>query len=225
MKVFVNFGHGGNDSGSIGNGLKEKDLTKKIGQKVVSLLKEYDLTVKSFQQSGSQSLTHVTNEANKWGADLFLSIHINAGGGTGFESFIFNGNVSRETSLLQNAIHSEIMKSIKSYGINDRGKKKANFHVLRETKMIACLTECLFIDTKKDANLLKSNKFINDIAKGHVKGIVKFTGARKKKTENSDNSTYFRVVTGSYKNRKNAEKQQKKLKEKGFDSFLVAYKE
>lgn len=225
MKVFVNFGHGGNDSGAIGNGLKEKDLTKKIGEKVVSLLKEYDLTVKKFQQSGSQTLKHVTDEANKWDADLFISIHINAGGGTGFESFMFNGSVSNKTSSLQNYIHSEIMKSIKKYNVTNRGMKRQNFHVLRETKMPACLTENMFIDTKKDADLLKNNNFINDVAKGHVNGIVRFTGAKKMKTEDSDNSTYYRVVAGSYKNRKNAESQQKKLKEKGFDSFLVAYKE
>ncbi len=224
MKVFVNFGHGGNDSGATGNGLKEKDLTKKIGQKVVSLLKSYDITVKSFQQSGSQTLKHVTDEANKWGADLFVAIHINAGGGTGFESFMFNGNVSRETSSLQNDVHNEIMKLISKYGVTDRGKKKQNFHVLRESKMPACLTENMFIDTKKDADLLKNDKFIDDVAKGHVNGIVKFTGAKKKKTEDSDNSTYYRVVAGSYKDKKNAEKQQKKLKEKGFDSFLLAYR-
>lgn len=224
MKVFVNFGHGGNDSGAIGNGLKEKDLTKKIGEKVVSLLKDYDVTVKSFQQSGSQTLKHITDEANKWGADLFVSIHINAGGGTGFESFMFNGSVNSKTSSLQNAIHSEIMKSIKKYNVTDRGKKKQNFHVLRETKMPACLTENMFIDTKKDADLLKNNNFISDVAKGHVNGIVRFTGAKKMKTENSDNSTYYRVVAGSYRNRKNADSQVKKLKEKGFDSFIDVFK-
>src|SRR5699024_934042 len=224
IKLVINKGHGGNDSGAVGNGLMEKVLTKKIGDLIINKLKDYDIEVKSIQQSGNQSLTHVTNEANKWGADYFLSIHINAGGGTGFESFIYNGNVSRKTFDFRETVHNEIMKSIKGYNVRDRGKKRANFHVLRETKMAAMLSENMFIDTKKDSDLLKDEKFLDKIAQGHVNGIVKYLSLKKKKTEYSDNSTYYRVVVGSYKNRKNAENQQKKLKEKGFDSFLVAYK-
>ena len=226
MRVFINLGHGGSDSGAIGNGLKEKDLNLKIGKIVYDRLKDYDLTVKMFRNNDTYySLKRITDEANKWKADVFVSIHINAGGGTGFESFIFNGIVSRETNKLQNDVHNEIMKAINKYNIRDRGKKKANFHVLRETKMPAVLTENLFIDTKKDADLLKNDKFINDIATGHVNGIVKFTGAKRVKTEYSDNSTYYRVITGSYRNRKNAEARVKELKKKGFDSFIDIYRE
>lgn len=220
MRVFVNYGHGGNDSGAIGNGLKEKDLTKKIGDQIVKLLKDYDLTIKSYQQKGSQTLRDITNEANKWKADILISVHINAGGGTGFESFIFNGKTSLKTVKLQDEIHKGIMGAIKKYGVKDRGKKKANFHVLRESNMSACLTEILFIDNKKDADLLKQDKFIQDVAKGHVDGIVKFTGTKKKKKENSDTPTKYRVVVGSYKNKNNAVKQMEKLKKDGYNSFI-----
>ncbi|GAJ44909.1 hypothetical protein GT2_23_00630 [Parageobacillus thermoglucosidasius NBRC 107763] len=50
--------------------------------------------------------------ANKLKADYFISIHINAGGGTGFESYIYSGNVSSATIAYQNVIHAEIMKAI-----------------------------------------------------------------------------------------------------------------
>ena len=55
------------------------------------------------------SLQQRTNAANSWGADYFLSIHINAGGGTGFESFVDKG-VGAETLKYQSIIHEEIMK-------------------------------------------------------------------------------------------------------------------
>lgn len=236
MRVFINLGHGGRDPGAVGNGLKEKDLVLKIGKIVYDRLKDYNLTVKMFRDDDTfYSLRRITDEANKWKADLFISIHVNAGGGTGFESFIFNGNVSRETNRLQSDVHSEIMKAVNKHNIRDRGKKRANFHVLRETSMSAVLTENLFIDTKRDAELLRSDKFINDVATGHVNGIVKFTGAKRVKTErvqtervnteDSDNHTYYRVVTGSFRNRENANNRVEELKKKGFDSFIDIHRE
>src|SRR5690625_2874261 len=124
------------------------------------------------------SLSEIANIANRNYADIFVSIHINAGGGTGFESFIFNGNVSNKTVVNQSFIHAEIMKNIK--GVRDRGKKRANFAVLRQTAMPAILTECLFIDTKADADKLKQSSFIDALAKGHAEGVAKVLKLKKK---------------------------------------------
>ena len=147
-----------------------------------------------------------------------------AGGGTGFESFLFNGTVSASTNKLQNYIHDEIMKKIK--GVKDRGKKKANFHMLRESRMIAVLTENMFIDSTIDSDLLKNETFINQLAEGHVNGIVKMYGLKKKKVSNvsSKGDIFYRVVAGSFKDRKNADEQVKKLKKLGIDVFIDVYK-
>ena len=233
VKLYLDIGHGGSDSGAIGNGLKEKDLTLKIGKKINELLKSYDgITVKMSRSTDKTlSLRQRTNEANSWGADLLLSIHINAGGGTGFESFIYNGSVQKNTPKLQNNVHSEIMKVLK--GVRDRGKKKANYHMLRESKMPALLTENMFIDTKKDADQLKKQSFINQVAQGHVNGIVKMYGLKKKKNSKpskpskpstNKGDVFYRVVAGSFKNRKNADEQVKKLKKQGYDVFIDVYK-
>src|SRR5699024_12830610 len=90
--------------------------------------------------------------------DLFLSIHINGGGGTGFESYVYNGAIELKTEKVRTTIHNEIMKLIH---VTDRGKKKKNLHVTRESRANALLTENLFIDTKKDADKLKKQSFIN----------------------------------------------------------------
>lgn len=228
VKLYLDVGHGGSDPGAVGNGLKEKDLTLKISKKINDLLKDYEgITVKMSRSTDKTlSLKQRTDEVNKWGADLLLSIHINAGGGTGFESFIYNGSVSSNTVKYRDTIHNEIMKQLK--GIRDRGKKRANFHMLRESKMPAILTENMFIDTKKDADQLKKQSFINKIAQGHVNGIVKLFNLKKKKTASKPSTnkseTFYRVVAGSFKDRKNAEDQVKKLKKKGFNSFIDVYK-
>ena len=181
VKIFIDPGHGGSDPGAVGNGLREKDLTLKIAKHIQDYLKGYNCSVK-MSRTGDKtlSLAQRTNDANRWGADYFLSIHINAGGGTGYEDYIYNGvSSTSKTAKLRDTIHKEISKVLTKYSITNRGKKKANFHVVRESRMPAMLSETLFIDTSKDAKLLKDNKFLKDIGQAHAKGIVKAFGLKK----------------------------------------------
>src|SRR5690625_1767351 len=172
VKIFIDPGHGGSDPGAVANGLREKDLTLKIAKHIRDYLKNYNCSVK-MSRTGDKtlSLAQRTNDANKWGADYFLSVHINAGGGTGYEDFIYSGGVSSKTTSARNTIHSEITRQISD--VRNRGKKRANFYVIRETKMPAMLSENLFIDTKADADKLKDNAFIDKVAKGHAIGLAK----------------------------------------------------
>lgn len=179
MKVFIDPGHGGKDTGAVAHGLREKDLVLTIAKRVRKILKDYQgIQVKlSREDDNFLELTERIQIANSWGAAFFLSIHINAGGGVGFESFIFNGNVSNATVAYQNIIHAEIVKAI---GGTDRGKKRANFAVLRTSAMPALLTEGAFIDNPSDAARLKDLKFLEKLAEGHAVGIVQAFGLKKK---------------------------------------------
>src|SRR5690625_222137 len=175
VKIYIDAGHGGHDPGAVANGLREKDLTLKITKHVRDYLKNYNCSVRmSRTNDKTLSLAQRTNDANRWGADFFLSIHINAGGGTGYEDYIYNGlSNSSKTAKIRGAIHKEISKVLTKYSITNRGKKKANFHVLRESKMSAMLSENLFIETTKDSKMLKDNSFLKAIGEAHAKGIVK----------------------------------------------------
>src|SRR5690625_1147834 len=170
-KIFSDPGHGGTDPGAVGNGLREKDLTLTISKKIESILKGVATVKLSRTNDKTLSLAQRTKMANDWGADYFLSVHINAGGGTGYEDFIYNGSVSSKTISIRDTIHAEIVKQIPE--VRNRGKKRANFHVVRETRMPAMLSENLFIDTKADADLLKSNAFLDKVAVGHANGLIK----------------------------------------------------
>lgn len=173
LKVFIDPGHGGTDSGASDNGLKEKDVTLTIAKRIQTLLLKYkDVEVKlSRTKDMTLSLKQRTDMANKWGADFLYSIHINAGGGEGYEDFIHNHlSDSSTTAKIRDIIHAEITKAV---DFKNRGKKKENFHMLRESDMPAVLTESGFIDNKSDASKLKSDLFLDKIAKGHVNGLVK----------------------------------------------------
>lgn len=181
VKVFIDPGHGGGDPGAVGNGLKEKDLTLAIALECRRvLLEEYEGIEVKMSRTGDTypSLSARAKMANDWKARLFVSIHVNAGGGTGFESYIFNGGgVSAQTIDWRNQIHKVIAAGS---GFKDRGQKKANFQVLRETKMPAILTENGFIDHKEDAAKLRDPAFLKKLGLLHAEGIAKALGLKKK---------------------------------------------
>ena len=226
-KIFIDPGHGGNDPGAVANGLQEKVLVLKIAQYMKELLADYEgVQVKmSREKDVFISLSERARLANSWGADYFVSVHVNAGGGTGFESFVHTSQASR-TVALRNVVHDEIMRMLSS--VRDRGKKAANFAVLRLTRMPAILTENLFVDHPEDARKLKDSAFLEKVARGHAEGIAKAFGLKKKpqsppKNENAGD-VWYRVVTGSFRDRENAERRVAELKKAGFESFIDVYR-
>lgn len=222
--IMIDPGHGGTDPGASFRGDLEKDFNLTIALKVRNHLQaNYEGTiVLTRDKDQTMSLNERTNLANSTNADFFLSIHHNAGGGSGFESYIFNGTVPQQTIDHQNIIHEEIMKTIQAkYNIRDRGKKRANFHVLRETKMDALLLEILFVDNSNDLALLNNPSFIEDVAKGIAVGVAKALSLPEKTSSAPSTDQLNKVIAGSFKNRSNAEQRVTFLTSKGIDSFIV----
>ncbi|USK68405.1 N-acetylmuramoyl-L-alanine amidase [Peribacillus asahii] len=222
VKFFIDPGHGGKDPGAVDNGLLEKDLTLKIAKCVKDLLEDYEgVEVKMSRTDDTfPSLSDRTNAANNWGADFFLSIHINAGGGVGYEDFVYPD--SSKSIAYQNVIHTEITKQI---DMKDRGKKQGNLHVLRESNMPAILTECGFIDNKGDAAKLKEDDFIEKLAVGHVNGLVKAFGIKKKVSTKpavkASETKFYRVQVGAFQNKEYALALAAELKKKGYSAIIV----
>ncbi len=224
VKVFIDPGHGGNDPGAIGYGLQEKQITLIIGQHLRDYLVEnyQDVSVRMSRSTDKTvSLLERTNNANQWGADLYISIHINAGGGSGFESFIFNGKFKNKSSTeqIRSVIHDTLTSEM---GWRDRGKKEANFHVLRETSMSAVLTESGFIDHRADASNMRSSSWLESIASSHAQGIARALNL-KKKVKQTLTDSFYRVVSGSFLSEKNARDKVDTLKKKGYESYILPY--
>ncbi|MCM2589039.1 N-acetylmuramoyl-L-alanine amidase [Rossellomorea marisflavi] len=220
MKVImIDPGHGGSDPGASYKGHEEKyyNLLIALGLRDF-LLKHYQVNVIMTRESDRElSLEERSRLANARGVDFFLSIHHNAGGGTGFESYIYDGKVSNDMVSLQATIHNEIVSSISKYSVVDRGKKRANFHVLRETTMNALLVEILFIDRDTDVALMQSAAFRSDVVSGLGKGLAKalvLPDAQK---------AVFKVIAGSFGDRKNAEERVEELSRRKIDSFITSF--
>lgn len=220
-KIVIDPGHGGSDPGAVYGGHQEKKFNLQIALKVRDYLRDlYEVNILMTRTTDKTvSLRERTDFANSQQADYFCSIHINAGGGSGWESYIYNGTVSDKTIKAQNTIHSKVMSVLSSkYGVRDRGKKRANFHVLRETRMPAILTENLFIDTTRDLNLLTNATFIRDLAHATGEGIAQALSLK------PIGNILYRVIAGSFQNKENAANRKQFLEQNGIEALIIEIK-
>ena len=228
VKIALDAGHGGTDNGASGNGIHEKDITLAIIKKIHALLNQYE-NVEIIETRPSDvfvSLDERCNIANKFGADVFLSVHINAGDPTahGFESHRYNGTQDPKTIAYQNTMHSAIYNAIKGNNITDRGKKASNFAVVRQTTMPAILTENEFITNATEAGLMKQESFLQTVAQGHVNGFEQFLGLKKNTNAPPTapiNGKLYKVQVGAFSDPDNADKLYKDLLAKGYSAYIV----
>jgi N-acetylmuramoyl-L-alanine amidase len=227
VKIYLDGGHGGRDPGAVGNGINEKDINLQLVKKIEEILKKNYQDVEIMQTRTTDvflSLSQRTDKANKWGADYFISCHVNSStsaSANGFGSHIYIKTDSK-TKAFQNVMHEEIMRKIKPFGVTDRGKKQNDFHVLRESHMTAILTENLFISNKADSDKLKRADYIQATAEGHVIGLEKFIGLKKsQQPPESTTDTLYKVQVGSFTEKKNAEELSLQLKKDGYKPFIT----
>lgn len=184
MLVCIDPGHGGRDPGAVGNGLREKDICLRLGLGLKDyLLNHYPVSVVMTRQSDvAMSLGVRATLANNRGADVFISLHINGHSNTsaqGYEDFIHTSRAAR-TVRLQNALHPHVASVWTNVGRANRGKKSANFAVLRQTSMPAILLENGFISNQRDAQLLSDSGFRAALVGAMGEGLAAAHGWRRK---------------------------------------------
>ncbi len=112
--------------------------------------------------SVGHSLQQRVVKANKFAADIFVSLHFNAFNGRAYGSEIF------VLSKAGAAIAKPILQNIVALGYTCRGVKQGGFYVLRHTSMPAILIECAFVDNKKDMAIYDAEKMAEAIVEGLV---------------------------------------------------------
>lgn len=169
-KVFISAGHGGADSGAVGNGLKEKDINLVVAKRVRDILKLKGFTVKMSREGDEDdSVREEVKECNAFNPDISVSIHTNAGGGDGFEVFCNKANV--RGVLLSSHIEQEVLK----IGQNSRGIKGGmHLYYIKNTKCTAVLVETAFIDNKDDVSIINTKEKQIRYADAIADGILAF---------------------------------------------------
>ena len=209
-KIYINPGHSDTYPGAVGYET-ERRLNMKVSQfQRDYLLANYDCEVR--MNPGSMgNLNAIAQDANTWGADLFVSNHFNAGGGDGYEALVHN-----ESRIPLGQIFE---KHVKAIGQNSRGVKlRPNLAVLRLTDMPAVLNEGAFVDNQKDIADWNEDAELQKMAVAYAKATAEALELEQKAAQET---VLYRVQVGAYREEENARAMQEKLKAAGFEGFVV----
>ena len=138
--IALDAGHGGWDSGAIGNGLQEKILTLKIAQYCREELEQYEGVKVVMLRDSDASLTsnNSTREelqrrcdvAHENHANFYMSFHINSGGGAGAEVWIPTESTWYQTFHEEGAsVGNKVLDRITALGLSNRGLKEGHYEV------------------------------------------------------------------------------------------------
>ena len=183
IKIYIDQGHNpvNPNAGAEGNGLREQDLVYVIGQRLADLLRanpDYEVRLSrpsrdtQLGTSNGTSLSARVNDANRWGADYFISLHTNAAASSsanGAEAYVYSRN-TRAFDFAEDILDGLISET----GLRDRGvKARPGLYVLRKTQMPAVLVELGFITNPGDAALMRDEPGL--FAEGIYRGILEYT--------------------------------------------------
>ena len=210
--VFVlDAGHGGWDSGAVGNGLREKDLTLQIARYCRDELQKYAGVRVIMTRDSDASVTGVANTTNELiaraqiardnNASLFMSFHINSGGGTGAEIWIpRQASWYSSFNELGESLGQDVLNRLASVGLVSRGTKN-DYYDLNGTQLYypdgsnadslsvirncrqygipAVLVEHGFIDNSYDAGLLANSLYLQKMGQADALAIANQFGLSK----------------------------------------------
>ncbi len=194
--VVVDFGHGGSDDGAVGyKGVKEKDITRAVGKRLIRLLQQRGINVR-VTRKGDETvlLDERTKKANRFeNAVLFISLHANSSQNRkvlGIETFCIDPllfsyphqqskdrfsqlPVCLNSCHCADMVHSHLMRTINSFDKNsiDRKVKRAVSQVLLGAQIPAILVELGFVTHAHESQLLQDSSYQQLLAQGIAQGV------------------------------------------------------
>ncbi len=165
-KYNVHGGHNKKVPGASGY-LDEVTEDRKVKDAVIKYLRAAGHTVYDCTDDAgttqSKNLANIVAKCNAHsGITLDISIHLNAGGGTGCEVYYTSSKGKTYAGKVSAAV-------AKALGIKDRGAKESDIlYVLNHTTAPAILAECCFVDNKTD----KAAWDVDKCAKAIVEAVI-----------------------------------------------------
>ena len=197
-KVVLDSGHGGEDPGTIANGITEKDYTLKISEYIHNRLDEMGVPNKMTRTS---DVTLTPSERPKKvqgfygnGSDVIVvSNHINAGGGDGAEIIYALRNNDTFARKIANEFENAGQNVRKYYQRRLPSNPAKDYYIMRDTpNNETVIVEYGFADsTGDDVSQLKNNW--ENLAEAVTKAIVEYAGG---KYVAPAGSNYYTVKSG-----------------------------
>jgi N-acetylmuramoyl-L-alanine amidase len=191
IKIALDAGHGLYTAGK--RCLKKIDesetrewfLNDRIADKLEELLIYYDCSVLRVDDTTGNvdiSLTDRCKMANNWSADVYISIHHNAGvnGGVGGGIEVYYYGTSAERKRQAKSLYNMLIKYTGLVGNRNEPVKNSGFYVIKNTKMPAFLIENGFMDSVTDTPVILTNTHATQTAQGILDFLIKEFGLKKK---------------------------------------------
>jgi N-acetylmuramoyl-L-alanine amidase len=239
FKIALDAGHGYNTPGK--RCLKSIDpletrewwLNDRICDKVEEKLKAYDgyslLRVDDTTGKTDVTLAERVRKANNYNANIYLSVHHNAGvcggKGGGIISIAYT-TASAKSKGYQKLIYDDLIKHTGLKGNRSTPLPLQNLYVCRETSMPAVLVECGFMDSTTDVPIILKESYAENCANALVESLVEIGGLKKKElpteaTSTTTSNKIYRVQVGAFSVKANAEALRKRLQDDGYDAMIV----
>lgn len=150
MRLIINAGHTklGVGTGAVGL-LTESVETRKIAYELMKQLTDTNIEViPAVFDKSNNNLKQAVSLSNDNLADMFISIHLNAGGGRGSEIYTWKG--------VKKPLAVKILQNMAAIGFKNRGiKDGSGLYVIKNTKCEALLIEICFVDSEDDNRVFK----------------------------------------------------------------------
>lgn len=166
MRIVINAGHTKTGVGTGAKGyLNESIETRKIAYELMKLLADTKhVVIPAVYDASTNNLNAAVAAANNNNADLFVSIHLNAGGGKGCEAYTWKGEKVKQAV--------NVCNNLAALGFKNRGiKYGSDLYVIKKTRCTAILIEVCFVDSQEDYNTFK-NLGYTKIAEAIYRGII-----------------------------------------------------
>lgn len=221
LVVVIDPGHGGYDGGAQGNGLSEKNLNLSIAKYCKEELEKYT-GVKVYMTRSDDTfipLADRTTLAKNWGADVFVSIHINSGSAAGTGAEVWYPNPTGNTDIHNEGAYlaQKILDQLGALGLNKRGIHYRNYSydwsvdqnigdadyyaVIRNAKangFPGVIVEHAFVSNPSDAaNYLGNEAALKRLGQADAKGIAAAYGLSKEPDYTAKDTTVTAKLNGS----------------------------
>lgn len=201
-------------------------LNDRICDMVESYLKDYEgyeiLRLDDSDDGADDiALASRVSRANTWKADVYVSVHHNAGANRTNAGGIcaFSYPNSTKGAQWRDAFYEALIDHAGLKGNRAQPKLSADFYVLKHTNMPAVLLELGFMDSKVDVPIILTDKFAKQCAQAIVEVLV-IRGGLKKRAKTAD-SVLYKVQVGAFSNKENADKLLLQLKTEGYQAYIV----
>ncbi len=215
----IDAGHGGTDPGAVYDGRQEKDDSLRLALAVGDILSKNGVDVE-YTRTGDvyQTPFEKAQIGNAADADFFISFHRNSSPSpnqySGVETLVYDQS-GQKLDMAQN-----INGALGELGFRELGvKSRPGLVVLRRTKMPAVLIEAGFINSDEDNQIFDSQ--FQDVAQAIASGILGTLNEGTVENPESSQDIFYRVQTGSFRERANADNLLYELEDQGFPAFIL----